>query len=262
MIAHDHPRSPCAHWILLGLITFLTPGLVCADGWFLKIDGVPGQLTEGRFAGWTPVQSVGGLVRAAIDPTNGVAGPASFSCEVRKAFDAASPVLMQKCANGEYLRRVSLAYVLAQPLAAQYRITLDNALVSSVGHDGSGNSSETVENEAVKFIFDKIELAQFELDATGGTTGGLTAVFDQTTGGGQLKTRPPFRAIVTRQDGRAGLLVTWPAESGHRYQVLASAALGSRWTKLIEHTASDDGPVSQFVPTDTLALFMRVEEID
>jgi len=262
MITHDHPRSPWRRWpILLGLVTLLTHSSVRAEEWFLKIDGVPGQLTEGRFAGWTPVQSVGGLVRVPLDPTNGVAGPASFSCEVRKAFDLISPALIQKCGQGQPFRRVSLAYVLTQPGAAQYRITLDNAFVSSVGQDGSRNSPEG-EKETVHFTFDTIELTHFELDASGGTTGGLTALFNQTTGQGQLKSRPLFRAIVTRQDGRAGVLVTWPGEEGHRYQILASAALGRPWTKLIEHTASEDGPAGVFVPTEMLALFMRVEEVD
>jgi type VI secretion system secreted protein Hcp len=263
MIAHDHPRSLCAGWpVLLGLITVLAISSGRADDWFMKIDGVPGQLTEGRFAGWTPVKSVGALVRLPIDPTNGVTGPASFSCEVRKAADVTSPALLQKCGEGQPVRRVSLAYVLARPVATQYRITLDDVLVSSVRHDASRSSPGTLEVEKVQFTFGKIEMACFELDGGGGTTGGLTAVFDQTTAQGSLKVRPPFRAIITRQDARSGVLVTWPAESGHRYQILGSRALGQPWMKLIEHTAPEDGPASQFVPIDTPALFMRVEELD
>jgi type VI protein secretion system component Hcp len=263
MIAHDYPASPRARWpILLGLITVLVTGQVRANEWFVKIDGVPGQVTEGRFAGWTPVRSVGSLARVPIDPTNGVPGPASFACELKKAFDVISPALLQKCGEGTPFRRVSLAYVLPQPVATQYRITLDNVFVSSVGHDASRSSTDAMELEAVRLTFDRIESACFDLDSSGGTTGGLTAVLDRTTGRGQLKYRLPVRAVVTRQDGRSGVLVTWPGEEGHRYQILASAALGRPWTKPIEHTASEDGPASVFVPTEMLALFMRVEEVD
>jgi type VI protein secretion system component Hcp len=262
MIANYHaPRAGWCWRILLSLVTLVTAGPTRADQWFMKIDGVPGQLTEGRLAGWTPVQSVGALVKLPVDATNGVTGPASFSSEVRKAFDITSPALLQKCGQGTAFRRVTLAYILARPTAAQYRITLDDVFVSSLGHNGSASSADP-ELEEVQFTYNKVELSQFDLDSDGGTTGGLTAVFDQTTGEGQLKTRPPFRAIVTRQDGRGGVLVTWPAESGHRYQILASPALGRPWTKLIEHTASEDGSTSQFVPTDTPVLFMRVEEVD
>ena len=38
-------------------------------------------------------------------------------------------------------------------------------------------------------------------EAGGGTAGGLTTVFDQSTGQGQLKERLPFRATVTRNHG-------------------------------------------------------------
>ena len=262
MTIHDYARSRRRRWpVLLGLMTVLTlPQGHTA--WYAKFDGVGGELVEGTFAGWTQVQSVGALVSLPIDPTNGVPGPASFSCEVLKGFDRTSPALLQRCAQREACRRVTLSYVLAQPEATQYRITLDNVFIASLAQDRSSNSLETIENEKITLTFDKIELACFELDASGGTTGGLTALFDQTTGQGLLKNRPPFRAVITRQNGRTGMLVTWPAESGHRYRILARATLGQPWTSLGELTASEDGPASQFVPTDTPALFMQIQEID
>jgi len=225
--------------------------------WYAKFDGVDGELTEGQFAGWTSVQSVGALVSRS-DPTNA----ASFSCEIQKALDRTSPALLQRCAEGEPSQRVTFAWVLTQPPATQYRITLENVRVSSVAHNGSSSSPETVAPETVALTFDKVEVACFELDASGRTTGGLTALFDQTTGQGRLKTRPPFRATITRQDGRSGALVTWPAESGHRYRIFGRATLGHPWTRLAELTATEDGPSTHFVPTDAPVLLMRVEEIE
>src|SRR5580765_5564416 len=89
MRAYHCPRA----WLLLGCLALLAPRASRADEWFLKIDGVPGVLTEGRFAGWTPVLSAGALV---CRPTNGAPGPASFTCEVRKSFDRISPALLQR----------------------------------------------------------------------------------------------------------------------------------------------------------------------
>jgi len=255
---HNNVRAPRRRWqSLCGLMTLLT--LQNQAAWYAKFDGVDGSLTEGPFAGWTQVQSVGTLVRV---PTNGVAGPASFACEVRKAFDRTSPALLQRCGQGEPSRRVTLAYVLEQPVATQYRITLDEAFVTSVAQDLSSGSTDSTQEETVSLNFTKIELTSFELDPSGGITGGLTALFDQTTGQGRLKTRPPFRAVITRQDGRGGVLVTWPAESGHRYRLLGRAALDKPWSRVGELTASEDGPASQFVPTDTPTLFMQIDEIE
>jgi type VI protein secretion system component Hcp len=247
---------------LLVLLTLLACGEGRADEWFLKIDGVPGELTEGQFAGWTPVHSVGALARVAVNPTNSTPGPAAFSCEIQKAFDRTSPAILQHCGRGDRFRRVTLAHVLTQPRATQYRITLDGVLVSAVNQGGAGNSPETMAKETVVLTFDKIEVANFDLDANGGTTGGLTALFDLATAQGSLKTRPPFRATVVQQAGRAGVSVTWPAENGHRYQLLAKATLEEPWKKLLEVTAAEDGPRTQFVPIQVPVLFLRVEEVE
>ena len=60
----------------------------------------------------------------------------------------------------------------------------------------------------------------------------------------------------------AGLLLTWTAERGHRYAVLARAANGGVWKTTHFLTAPNDGPLSQFLATDAPDLLMRVEEVD
>ena len=95
------------------------------------------NLKEGQFAGWTSIKSLGPFVSR--PPTNG--SRLAFSCELRKAIDRASPALLQSCGSGEPSRRVSLLYVLAQPVATQYRITLDGVLPSEV--------SQTTSDQAV-----------------------------------------------------------------------------------------------------------------
>lgn len=247
--------------LLLGLAALLAPDGSRAGEWFLKIDGVPGEVTAGRFAGWTRVASAGALVCLPVNSTNATAGPAAFSCEVLKDFDRLSPWLLQTCGRGETNRRVTLACVLTNP-AAIHRLTLGNARVASVGQERTNSSPEARQSERVAFAFDQIEMACLDLDAGGGTTGGLTGLFDQTTGQGGWKTRPPFRVSIARQSGIPGVTVTWPAENGHRYHILSRATVNEPWQRLAEATASADGLMSEFLPAAAPALFMRVDEVD
>lgn len=260
MTAQVHARALAA-MVFLSCVALLAPSASRADEWFLKIDGVPGMLTEGRFAGWTRVQSIGALVCLPRNSTNESFGPAAFACEVRKAFDRTSPALLQSSGKGEPYPRVTLACVLTLPRPMLYRITLDNAFVASVRQEGM-SVPDTVELERIDFCFEKIEVACLDLDASGGTTAGLTARFDQATGAGDLKTRPPFQVTVARQNGRPGVMLTWPAERGHRYEIRVGTANGGVWKTSNFLTASADGPLSQFLPTDSPNLLMRVDEVD
>ena len=250
-----------SRWVLAICLALLAPGASRADEWYLKIDGVPGMLTEGAFAGWTRVQSVSALVRLTRNPTNDSFGPAAFACEVGKAFDGVSPALLKSCAEGQPYARVSLACVLSQPRPMIYRITLDDVLVAAVHQEGR-RVPDTVERETIQFTFTKIEVACLDLDGFRGTAGGLVARFDQTTGAGDLRIRPPFRVTITRQDGRSGVWLTWTAERGHRYALLTRSANGGVWRTTNFLTAAEDGTLSQFLPVDAPDLLMFVGEVD
>ena len=82
------------------------------------------------------------------------------------------------------------------------------------------------------------------------------------TGEGKLKPRLPFRASITYNGGRAGVLVQWPAEIGHRYRILSRAALNEPSKTLVVYTGLEDGPASYFIATPTPMLFLHVEEVD
>ena len=244
-------NSSCRCWhALLGLLLFAA-SQSRADDWFLKIEN---ELN------WVPIKTGGVLACRPLDPTNQTHGSATFAFEIRKALDRTSPVLLQKCSLGQPLSRVTLAYILTEPQATQYRFTLTNVLVSSFGQNGSTNSSG--EQEVIQFTFDKLEMAWFDLAPNGGTAGGLTAWLNQTTGEVGLKERPPFLVTLTRPRGGPGVQANWPAEAGHRYQVLTRTSLTGPWTRLAETTAAADGPMSQVLPNDLPSLYLRVEEID
>ncbi|HEX5218564.1 MAG TPA: type VI secretion system tube protein Hcp [Verrucomicrobiae bacterium] len=244
-------KSSCScRGALLGLLLFFAANQSRADGWFLRIDN---ELN------WIPIQTAGVLAGRPLNPTNQTLGGPAFDFEIRKALDRASPLLLQKCALSQPLNRVTLAYILTKPQATQYRFTLTNVFVSSFNQGASSDSSEP---ETIHIRFDKLELAWFDLAPNGGTAGGLTAWLNQPTGEGGLKSRPPFLVTLTQLRGGPGVQVSWPAQAGHRYQILTRSTLDGPWTRLAETTATVDGPMSQVLSNDLPSLFLRVEEID
>ena len=250
-------RNNLPSWrLLLGLLAFLACLAESRAAWYAKFDGVPGEVEEGPLAGWTRIESVGAL------GTNSPSQAASFSCVLRKGLDRTTPLLLKRCGDGEQIARVSLAYVLTQPQAAQYRITLRNVFVTSMSQSGASAAPAGPGEEELTLNFAKVEWACFELDANGGTVGGLTAIVDTSTGQSDLKTRLPFRAVIEHLEEQMGVRVTWPAESGHTYRILSSEALGQPWNVKLEVTAAEDGLNSQFIPMPAPALFMRVVEVD
>jgi type VI protein secretion system component Hcp len=255
-------RAPCFWPVLLGLAMVLAASEACAGKWYLKIDGLPAATDEPGPPGWTVVLDVNGRVDLPIDPTNRTPGAPVFACEIRKAIDSLSPLLMQGCATGQVFRRLNLA---SEPTnGVQYRIVLDSVRIASLAHQATTNATGPTLEETVRIHFEtgKVEMARLEVNNRGGATGGLTAVFNPATGEGQLKPRLPFRANITRESGQPGLQIRWPAEAGHRYRILSRASLDAPWNTVTTYTGLEDGPASYFLATPTPTLFLSVEEVD
>ena len=233
-----------------------------SDEWFVKFDGIKGELTDGKFAGWSRLSSVSSFVALAVDPASGASGPPSFGCNFTKAADRTSPALVTRCGRGERIPRVTLAFVLSSPNATQYRISLDSVLISSLSESGSGSTAGAGIHEQVSLSFQKIEWTYFALDDNGGNTGGLIGTYDLSTLKGDLKSRRPFKAVIERQNERSGILITCPVEAGHKYRILACPSVGKPWNILLEFTANESGDSSQFVLMQSPSLLMRVEEIE
>lgn len=250
-------------WLfLLGLLAFLLPEASRADDWYMKIEGIPGELTEGPFKGWSRLTSVGNFVSHAGVQESPTPGNTYLGCSVSKEPDRMSPKLLESCGKGDVRRRVSISFVPTTPPATQYRITLEDVMVSSFNQESSKNPKSSTPSEHLSLNFTKIEWACLSVDELGGNTGGLTALFDSVSGEGRLKTRRPFRATIGRAAGTPGLVVTCPVEKGHRYRILSSPSAGKPWQTLLEFTADADGDTRQFVPSATPSLLLRVEEID
>lgn len=264
MIAH--PICGPIRWpVLLCFAAALAIGQGRAETWYLKIDGLDGTLdatNEPGLPGWTVVLDVNAQARVSIDPTNRVPGAPVFACEIRKTIDRLSPLLMQGCATGQLYRRLNLASVPTN--GVQYRIILDSVRVASLEQRSSTNESVPALEEMVRIQFSsgRIEMASLDVNSDGGITGGLTAVFDPSTGEGKLKPRLPFQASITHDSRRAGVLIRWPAETGHRYRIWSRATLGEPEKTLVTYTGLEDGLASYFVTAPAPLLFLRVEEVD
>jgi type VI protein secretion system component Hcp len=264
MSAHiDDPRTMSRRWLfLLGLIALLLPAASRADDWYMKIEGIPGELTEGPFKGWSRLTSVGSFVSPAGVQESPTPGSTRVGCLVSKELDRMSPVLLESCGIGAIHRRVSISFVPTTPPATQYRITLEDVMVSSFTQVSASTSGASAPSEQMSLNFEKIQWACLAVDELGGNTGGLTALYDRVRGEASLKGRRPFRATIGRAAGTPGLVVTCPVEKGHRYRILSSPSAGKPWQTLLEFTAEADGDSSQFVPSAMPSLLLRVEEID
>lgn len=261
MMTHQKPgpRRWCV-WLCCAL--GLGIGAARADTWHLKIDGIPGEQIEPGLHDWPPVKDFAARANVSINPTNRMPAAPVFACEIRKTIDRLSPLLMEGCANGQIYRRLILA---SEPTnGVQYRIIFDSVRIGAVNQHTSADASmpgieETV---AVQFAAGRIELARLDTDRNGGVTGGLTAVFDPPTGQGKLKPRLPFQATMTHDRGGAGIIIRWPAEAGHRYQIWSRTALAEPWKPVATYSGLEDGPASYFIATATPLMFLRVEEAD
>jgi type VI protein secretion system component Hcp len=262
---NSHPRlrrARCGWLVLLGLVVALATSEARAGKWLLKIDGLPAATDEPGPPGWTVFLDINSRVGLPINPTNRTPGAPVFACEIRKAIDSLSPLLMQGCATGQVFRRLNLA---SEPTnGVQYRIVLDSVRIASLAHQATTNATGPTLEETVQIQFEsgKIELARLELNDQGGATGGLTAVFNPATGEGQLKPRLPFRASISPERGQPGVHLRWPAEAGHRYRILSRASLNEPWKTVTTYTGLEDGPASYFLATPTPTLFLSVEEVD
>ena len=259
-MTNKHRPGSFRTWpILLALVALLAVAAESRAGqWHMKVQGIPGELTEGSLAGWTLVSDVSPIHERPVG--EGVTVPIHF-CKVKKSVDRTSPLLALRCATGQAIDQVTFTYIVVNNSPVVYRLTLRNVLVGAVSQKGPPSTGDKPEEE-VELRFQKVEWSVLENDASGGNTGGLTARFDTLTGEGSTLTRGAFRAIVARNGQLPGVRVSWPGESGRTYRVFSCPSVGKPWQMLLEKTATEDGPISEFIPLNSPGLFMRVEEVE
>jgi len=221
---------------------------------YMKIEGIPGEISAGRFAGWSACQRVNASVTVPpIVPPATAPDHTLFGVVVTKACDKSSPELMGRCASGGTIPRVTLGFIDGQ--TPYFRITLLDVKIA--GFSQIADASQLVEE--LSFAYQKIEWSTTDREGDGG---GLKATVDTTTLAGESKPRLPFRASLGQSPADGLLHITCPVESGHTYRVRSNASLDGPWQTVSEFTATADGIAGQAVRIAGGALFYRVEEVE
>jgi type VI protein secretion system component Hcp len=241
-------------WVPVCAMALLAMAIEVRAGVYLKMDGIPGEIADGRFAGWTQLRSAtASLVVPEIVPPATTPGPTVFGIEVSKAPDRSTPELTVRCVSAQVIPRVTVAFIDGQ--TAYLRLTLRDVLITEVSLQGR-DSGET---ETVSFTYQKIEWSTTDREGNGS---GLTAAFDINLQAGITKPRLPFRATLGPGAGGGDLHLTCPVEAGHTYRVRSNATLTGPWQTVSEFTPDTDGTVDQVIRLSGGALFLRVEEVE
>ena len=220
---------------------------------YLKIDGVPGESTDSKHAGWIDVESFGS---SAAKTTNAV--PASFSALCLNKFtDKSSPVLDQKCAQGVVFPSAHLELITSDAARLRYyQITLSNVVVSSVSTSGGPDRPQ----ELVCLNFNWIAWTYTQFDATGAPSRDIRAWWDLALNRGGDSLIPVFRVTGT-QVTSTELQLSWVVTAGKTYTIFSSAVVTGPYSNVVERvTALGDGSKSIFVPLSGSAGFFTVQQ--
>jgi type VI secretion system secreted protein Hcp len=145
---------------------------------YLKIDGVPGDSTGSSF-GDIEVLAYNHGVSQSASRASAVGGGASGECHhadfsVIKALDSSSPLLAQKCSQGETIKEVVMTLVRTGTGAPVPYMTykLQDVIISSIAPSGA-KESEWV-TESVSFNYAKITWEFTKQKRADGSGGGKT----------------------------------------------------------------------------------------
>lgn len=149
--------------------------------YFLQIDGIPGESTDGKHKDWIDVESFsGGGTQSGTFAVGGGGGAGKvamqdfhFTMKVNKA----SPKLMLACATGQHIKKAKLSCNKAGKGGQEYmKITFDDLLVSS--YQTGGSSGDVVPIDQISLNYSKIEYEYKPQQASGGTGGTVKMTFD------------------------------------------------------------------------------------
>jgi len=148
---------------------------------FLKLDGIKGESADDKHKGeidvlaWSWGMSQSGTTHAG---TGGGAGKVSVQdVSVTKYIDKSSPPLMLACCQGAHIKSALLTVRKAGTKPLEYlKITLEDAIITSVSTGGSGGEDRLTENLALNFAKFKVEYTPQKADGSGDAA--VEAAFD------------------------------------------------------------------------------------
>lgn len=123
---------------------------------FIKIDGVDGESLDKAHKGEIDVLAWSwGLSQSGSFHIGGGGGAGKVNVQdlsFTKYVDKATPVLTKFCCNGKHIPKAVLTVRKAGEKPLEYVIiTMDNVMVTSVSHGGSGGEDKLTENVTLNF---------------------------------------------------------------------------------------------------------------
>lgn len=147
----------------LALISTVTAPLAAETVYFLKIDGIPGEVQDVRFADHIQVVSFKlGVEQRGISDFGGGGGAGKSVFHPLKIFkfvDKASPQLFLNCATGKLIPNVTLkAAKDGQNAFLFLEVKLSDVLISGFNHESADSDGSNVLLESASLHYGRIQL--------------------------------------------------------------------------------------------------------
>jgi type VI secretion system secreted protein Hcp len=148
--------------------------------YFLKLDGIEGESTNAKHAGWLDVDSWSWGENQPVQPATGSGASVGkvhfqdfrFTTRVSKA----SPKLFLACASGQHLKQAQLVGVKAGKTQQEFLTwTFSDVLVSSYQ---TGGTEQALPMDSVSLNFSKVSVAYKAQKADGSLDTAVTAGWD------------------------------------------------------------------------------------
>jgi type VI secretion system secreted protein Hcp len=155
---------------------------------FLKIEGVPGESTDGAHKDWVEVLSYShSISQPASSTASSSGGATSQRCQhgdfvVVKHLDKTSPKLYEYCSSGQHIKEVVLELCRAGGDKLKYmEYKLEEVIISGVAPGGNGKDSEGFPTESITLNYGKIKWTYTQQKRADGSGGGnVTGGWDLT----------------------------------------------------------------------------------
>ncbi|EEF57051.1 type VI secretion system effector, Hcp1 family [Pedosphaera parvula Ellin514] len=156
--------------VLLTAVAFATTSAHAAYNIYLQAGAIQGESTSTTHPKWCDVYSISYGVSNPFDFTSSppTEKPNISSINLMKSMDKASPIFIQDCNIGTHLSTVVIEFEKAGTSVPVvfYRITLEDAVITSIQHSGSAGGDDTL-TESVSINFARIKWTYYPVDAKG-----------------------------------------------------------------------------------------------
>src|SRR5689334_10040913 len=127
---------------------------------FLKIDGIDGESNAVKHKGEIELLSFSWGISNTVSHTGGGGGAGKVQVSdfsIVKQMGASSPLLMEKCCQGEHIPSVTITLVNKETKEEFYKIKLTDVLISSYQTGGAGGGGATPMDQ-ISFNFRDMDL--------------------------------------------------------------------------------------------------------